>query len=237
MLNSVIMSSDSSLREYLRKRLRERIAASEANSLDKNMQVDSADNTPKNEESGIHIRKTKERQGRSSQSADNTTKNEDSGIHIRNTEERQGRKRRVRMRLHTHDDAYLADRSMCANLPAFTAENIDTFVVHPAIVQGYWQMPGRSQQSAVDGEDETRELPARPSLPAFSAEKSGGNIDTLVVYPAIVQCHRHMPGGGLQSAVNGEDETRELPARHYPTIVQGQIPGRCLQNVPVFYCL
>ncbi len=34
-----------------------------------------------------------------------------------------------------------------------------------------------------------------------------------------------MPGGGPQSAVDGEDEARELPTSRHPTPSRGQMPG------------
>jgi hypothetical protein len=34
-----------------------------------------------------------------------------------------------------------------------------------------------------------------------------------------------MPGGGPQSAVDGEDEAGELPARRHPILSRGQVPG------------
>ncbi len=34
-----------------------------------------------------------------------------------------------------------------------------------------------------------------------------------------------MPGGGPQSAVDGEDEAGRLPTRRHPTPSRGQVPG------------
>ncbi len=44
-------------------------------------------------------------------------------------------------------------------------------------------------------------------------------------HPAKARSSAQMPGGGPQSAVDGEDEARELPARRHSTPSQGQMPG------------